>query len=85
MISITQWLDAEEGRSKALADYLHITGGRMSQIKASGFVPASHRDGVLEFTGGEVSVESMLTNSERESQWVTRLSTNQPKPQTQEL
>ena len=65
MTSITQWLDAEKGRSKALAQLLRISTGRMSQIKASGVVPKEHRQKVAEFTRGEVPLVSMLTDVER--------------------
>ena len=56
---LKDWLDAERGRYKALADDLGLTVGRVSQMARDG-VPKAHLIAVRDFTGGEVSIEEML-------------------------
>ena len=56
---LKDWLDAERGRYKALADDLGLTVGRVSQMARDG-VPKAHLIAVRDFTRGEVSIEEML-------------------------
>lgn len=53
------WLDAERGRYKALADYLGVTAGRISQMADDG-VPTKYMLAVRDFTNGAVSLEALV-------------------------
>lgn len=61
---LKEWLDAERGRYRLLAQALGVTIGRVSQMARSG-VPKSHLIAVRDFTGGEVSIEEMLADESR--------------------
>jgi len=58
-MNLKPWLDAERGRSKALAAHLGISEVRMSQISSEG-VPNKYMLQVRDFTGGIVSLEEMV-------------------------
>lgn len=58
-MELKSWLDAERGRSTALATHLNVSVGRVSQI-ASGGCPVKFMRAVAEFTGGAVSIDDMV-------------------------
>jgi hypothetical protein len=58
-MKLKTWLDAERGRSAALAAHLALTAGRISQMAADG-VPVKFMQVVSAFTGGEVSITDMV-------------------------
>ena len=60
MSDLKTWLSQERGRAKALAACLGVSKSRMSQM-VSGGVPREHLIAVRNFTNGEVSLESLLT------------------------
>ena len=53
------WLEAESGRSAALAKHFRVTPAAISQWKTNG-VPVRHMQAVREFTAGAVSLEGMV-------------------------
>ena len=58
-MNLKQWLDQERGRCTALAAHLNVSVGRISQMTDSG-VPDKYKFAVRDFTGGVVSLESMV-------------------------
>ncbi len=58
-MKLKTWLDAERGRSAALAAHLDVTAGRVSQMSMDG-VPVKFMQVVSAFTGGDVSVTEMV-------------------------
>ena len=58
-MNITDWLEAEKGRSAALAAHFGKTPAAISQWKNNG-VPLGLMRGVSAFTAGAVSVEEMV-------------------------
>lgn len=58
-MNLKTWLEAERGRSKALADLLDVSPGRITQMADNG-VPPKFMLAVRKFTKGAVSLESML-------------------------
>lgn len=58
-MNITDWLEAEKGRSAALAAHLGRTPAAISQWKANG-VPLDLMKPVRDFTGGAVTLEEMV-------------------------
>lgn len=64
-MKLKAWLEAERGRHKALASYLGVSPGRLTQMAQSG-VPAKHMLAVRDFTSGDVTLEEMA--SERAAQ-----------------
>ena len=63
-MNLKTWLEAERGRSKALADLLGVTPGRITQMADDG-VPPKFMLVVRKFTKGAVSLESMLETRRR--------------------
>lgn len=61
MKSLRDWIDAERGRAAALAAHLGVSPARLTQIADAG-VPVKFMLQVRDFTGGSVSLESMVTN-----------------------
>lgn len=61
MKSLRDWIDAERGRAAALATHLGVTPARLTQIADAG-IPVKFMLRVREFTGGAVSLESMVKN-----------------------
>ena len=59
------WLEAEKGRSAALAQHFGKTPAAISQWKANG-VPVGLMKAVRDFTGGEVTLEDMVPAPEAE-------------------
>lgn len=57
--TLHEWLRAETGRNLALARHLRLTEGRISQMSVTG-VPDKYKLAISQFTGGAVSVESMV-------------------------
>ena len=53
------WLDAERGRATALAAHLGVSLSRVSQMSDDG-VPPKYMLAVRDFTGGEVTLESLV-------------------------
>jgi hypothetical protein len=62
-MDLTSWLEAEQGRSTALAAHLKRTPAAVSQWKSNG-VPVTLMKAVRDFTGGEVTLEEMVPESE---------------------
>lgn len=58
-MNLTAWLDAEKGRSSALAAHFNVTPAAVSQWKRNG-VPVANMKAVRDFTGGDVSLEEMV-------------------------
>lgn len=58
-MNLKTWLDAERGRRAALAARLQVTPGRVTQI-ADGAIPAKFMIEIRDFTGGVVTLESMV-------------------------
>lgn len=61
MKSLREWIDEERGRSAALAAHLGVSPARVTQIADAG-VPVKFMLQVNSFTGGAVTLESMITN-----------------------
>ena len=59
MKNLKIWLKEERGRSAALAQHLGLSEGRITQIANSG-VPDKYKLQISSFTGGEVSIESLV-------------------------
>lgn len=58
-MNITEWLEAEKGRSAALAAHFGKTPAAVSQWKRNG-VPLDLMKSVRDFTGGAVTLEEMV-------------------------
>jgi DNA-binding transcriptional regulator YdaS (Cro superfamily) len=58
-MNLKTWLEAERGRSKALADLLGVSPGRITQMADDG-VPPKFMLAVRNFTGGKVTLESLV-------------------------
>lgn len=60
-MKLKQWLEAERGRAKALAEHLECSKSMVSQM-ASGDVrvPPAYYRSIRDFTGGEVALEDLL-------------------------
>lgn len=59
MSKLRNWLNAERGRAKALADHLNVSRGRIAQMAVDG-VPVEHMPKVHAFSKKQVSIESMV-------------------------
>lgn len=59
-MELKKWLEAERGRFTALASHLDVTVGRVSQMADDG-VPPKFMLSVRDYTGGEVTLEDMVT------------------------
>ncbi len=75
MKSLRDWTNEVRGRSAALAAHLGVSPARMTQIADAG-VPVKFMLQVHGFTGGAVTLESMIRNRIPSRQPRT------PKPQT---
>ncbi len=58
-MNLKTWLEGERGRSKALAEALDVSPGRITQMADDG-VPPKFMFAVRDFTHGEVSLESLV-------------------------
>ncbi|WP_111876426.1 YdaS family helix-turn-helix protein [Paracidovorax anthurii] len=58
-MKLKTWLLAGRGRTVALSRHLGVSKGRVSQMADSG-VPPKYMLSVRDFTGGEVTVESLV-------------------------
>jgi DNA-binding transcriptional regulator YdaS (Cro superfamily) len=58
-MNLTAWLEAEKGRSVALAAHFGVTPAAVSQWKENG-VPLDRMKAVRDFTGNAVSLEEMV-------------------------
>lgn len=58
-MNLKSWLEAEKGRSAALAEHFSKTPAAISQWKTNG-VPVALMRAVRDFTGGEVTLEDMV-------------------------
>ena len=56
---MSMWLEAEEGRGKALALHCGVSDAAVSQWKANG-VPLHQLRRVAAFTGGQVSIDALI-------------------------
>jgi DNA-binding transcriptional regulator YdaS (Cro superfamily) len=61
-MNITSWLEAEKGRSAALAAHLGRTPAAISQWKQNG-VPLDLMKEIRDFTGGLVTLEEMVPDA----------------------
>lgn len=60
-MNLKTWLKAKRGRSAALAAYLGLSRGRITQMADEG-VPPGLMLKVRDFTGGEVPLESLVAD-----------------------
>ena len=58
-MNLTAWLEAEKGRSAALAEHFGVSRAAVSQWKSNG-VPLDHMKSVRDFTGWVVTLEEMV-------------------------
>lgn len=58
------WLDAETGRSAALADHFNVSRSAVSQWRGNG-VPAEHMQAVCAFSGGVVTIAGLVEHKRR--------------------
>lgn len=58
-MNLTAWLEAEKGRSAALAAYFGVSPAAVSQWKRNG-VPLDNMKAVREFTAGAVTLDEMV-------------------------
>jgi hypothetical protein len=63
-MELRTWLDAERGRTTALATHLDVTRARVSQMAAHG-VPTKFMLVVREFTNSAVTIEEMVVARHR--------------------
>lgn len=61
-MELKTWLLQERGRATALAEHLGVSLGRVSQIAAPDGVPKKYMVRIRDFTGGAVTLESMLSD-----------------------
>jgi len=62
-MNLKAWLEAEKGRSAALAFHFRVTPAAVSQWKKNG-VPLANMKAVRDFTDGAVSLEEMVPRAE---------------------
>lgn len=60
---LSEWLDAERGRLKGMAERFEVTPSAVSQWRTNG-VPVDKIRDVHEFTGKEVSIEDLLARGD---------------------
>jgi len=58
-MTLKTWLEGERGRSKALAEALDVSSGRITQMADDG-VPPKFMLKVRDFTKGKVTLESLV-------------------------
>jgi len=58
-MNLTKWLEAEKGRSAALADHFGVSPAAVSQWKTNG-VPLRNMKAVCDFTGGAVTLDELV-------------------------
>jgi len=63
-MDIKTWLDADRGRTVALAQHFGVTQSAISQWRDNG-VPTARMKAVRDFTGGVVTLEDMLPDEKR--------------------
>lgn len=61
-MELKTWLNQERGRATALAAFLNLSVGRISQI-ADGGVPKKYMRQVRDFTGNAVTLECMVNQA----------------------
>jgi len=61
-MDLTTWLEAEKGRSAALASHFGVSPGAVSQWKKNG-VPVDNMKAVRDFTGGVVTLEELVPDA----------------------
>jgi len=59
-MNLSDWLNAERGRAAAIAAHFGLTQPAVTHWRTKG-VPKKHMVAVRDFTGGEVSLEEMLS------------------------
>ena len=62
-MNLSTWLEAEKGRSVALATHLGVTRSAVSQWKTNG-VPVNHMKAVRDFTRKAVTLDEMVPAAE---------------------
>ena len=60
-MELKTWLNQERGRATALAAFLNLSPGRISQIAEEG-VPKKYMLKVRDFTANEVTLEDMFAD-----------------------
>lgn len=63
-MNLNEWLNKETGRASKLAQHFGRTASAVSQWRTNG-VPLDLMKAVRDFTKGEVSLESMVPDSEQ--------------------
>ena len=63
-MTLNEWLNKETGRAAKLAQHLGRTASAVSQWRTNG-VPLDLMKSVRDFTQGEVTLESMVPDSEK--------------------
>lgn len=58
-MNLNDWLEAERGRSEALATHIGVTKAAVSQWKTNG-VPVGHMKAVRDFSDGAVTLDEMV-------------------------
>lgn len=61
-MNLTEWLEAEKGRSAALAEHFGVSRAAVSQWKSNG-VPVDNMKAVRDFTGGVVTLDEMVPDA----------------------
>ena len=68
-MELKTWLDQERGRYAALAEFLGVSAGRVSQIAVDG-VPVKYMAAVRDFTDGAVTLDTMVAKRATEPERV---------------
>jgi DNA-binding transcriptional regulator YdaS (Cro superfamily) len=61
-MKFSDWLDAEKGRAKAVADHFEVTPSAVTQWRSG--VPRERMRDLHAFTAGQVAYEDMLPAAE---------------------
>ena len=64
-MNLIDWLEAEKGRSAALAEHFGISRAAISQWKTNG-VPVDSMKAVRDFTKGTVTLDEMVPDARQE-------------------
>jgi len=70
-MTLKEWLNAERGRHKALAEHLRVSGGRVTQMADRG-VPTKYMLCVQAFTRGAVTLQEMVSQRTPDEQQCER-------------
>lgn len=61
-MKLTEWLDAEVGRTSRLAEHFDIFTNAVTQWRTNG-VPPARMKAVRDFTDGEVTLDEMIPDA----------------------